>query len=106
MSTEEEAARMGVQTAHQLITRQAEAGMPVDRIRDHHHDVIAGLFADAKTPDGRAFANGYGFTVDSYVAELAAEQEVAEITGKPHPDPHMAANGWQAGARDEEREAG
>ena len=94
MSTEEESARMGVRTAHQLITRQLDAGMPADRIRNHHHDLIAALFADAKTPDGKAFANGYGYTVDTYVAELAAEQEADEVTGQPHPDPALAADGW------------
>jgi hypothetical protein len=91
-------ARSGAETAQQIITAQASAGMSTDRMARHHDDTAAWLWSDARTPDAERFAAGYASTADSLVAELREEErpEPDRSPGAPHPDPVLAGKGWQA----------
>jgi hypothetical protein len=96
--TEDTARRPGAGTAQMLITRQAGAGMAADRIDEHHHDLAASLFSSATTADGLAFAEEYDRTAETLVSELRQLErpEPDRSPGAPHPDPQLAAKGWQA----------
>jgi hypothetical protein len=91
-------ARAGAETAQQIISAQAAAGMSADRMARHHDDTAAWLWSEAKTPEAERFAAAYASTADTLVAELReAEQPALDRSpGAPHPDPVLAARGWQA----------
>jgi hypothetical protein len=114
-------ARAGAETAQQIISAQAAAGMSTGRMARHHHDTAAWLFSEATTPEAERFAAGYASTADTLVAELREAERPApdRSPGAPHPDPFLAARGWQAcqhgdgvyvrrpaAARDLDKEAG
>jgi hypothetical protein len=54
----------------------------------------------ADAPQARAFANAYAVTASALVAglrDLSRPQPRME-PGTPHPDPQLAARGWEVGA--------
>jgi hypothetical protein len=91
-------ARAGAETAQQVISEQAAAGMSPDRMARHHHDTAAWLFSEARTPEAERFAEGYASTADSLVADLREADRPApdRSPAAPHPDPLLAGRGWQA----------
>jgi hypothetical protein len=88
----------GAEAADRVIRAQAAAGVSTERISAHSQDTAAWLFSEAREPDGEAFARGYGDTAQAMVAELQEEARPApdRSPGAPHPDPWLAARGWQA----------
>lgn len=59
----------------------------------------APLLSEAQTEVGRAYAREYENTARALVADLRSDAEAArhepEPAGTPHPDPRLAARGWQ-----------
>ena len=100
MSTDrQDPAKAGSETARQIISAQADAGMPADRIAEHHQDVGAALLCGAETPDGEAFARAYDGTAETLISELRERErgpEPSREPGSPHPDPRLAGHGWHA----------
>jgi hypothetical protein len=103
-SRERAAAKAGFGDATRTVTAQYAAGLGLDAIAAHHDDVSASLLADAQTGYGRAYAREYGDTARTLVADLRQDQAVAQgrsaaactlPQGTPHPDPVLAARGWQ-----------
>jgi hypothetical protein len=88
----------GADAADRVIRAQAAAGVSTERIIAHSQDTAAWLFSEAREPDGEAFARGYDDTAQAMVAELQEEARPApdRSPGAPHPDPRLAARGWQA----------
>jgi predicted GIY-YIG superfamily endonuclease len=82
----------GADTAHQLVLGWAEAGMPVDEIERRQHDLITELLGDTKTEAGKAWAQAYRDTTDTYVREL---REMGQAPQAKPVDPRLAAKGWQ-----------
>jgi hypothetical protein len=116
---------LGGQTADALIRNQAGSGMPADRMAAAHDDTASWLFSEAGTPAGQAFARGYSDTARTLIDELHEMEADGPVPVPPntaHPDPRMAAKGWQtwehesrtphyvrrdpAPSREAEREAG
>lgn len=98
------AAELGFADATRLITAQHAAGVSLDEISAHHHDVSASLWSDAQTAPGRAYADAYSATSESLIADLiedagrargAAPMAARLRDGTPHADPRLAARGWQ-----------
>jgi predicted GIY-YIG superfamily endonuclease len=115
--------------ASRRVTAMYAAGVGLERISQDHDDLAASLVTDAQTPPGRAYAREYADTGRTLIADLredaavARGQSAAACTlpdGTPHPDPVLAARGWQVGhgiyqrtgsaaaarAREPDREAG
>ena len=88
-------ARGGAEAATQVISAQAAAGVSLDRMTSHSADTAAWLFSEATTPDGERFAAGYTETADSLLAELRETAHRLPQPGSPHPDPVLAARGWE-----------
>jgi hypothetical protein len=62
----------GAATAHQVIAMQAGgAGMWSGRITAHHEELYRSLLSDARTDEGRAFAEGYDREARALIASLA-----------------------------------
>jgi len=94
----EAAAKAGAETAQQIISAQAAAGMDAQRIAEHHQDVAAGLLSGADTDEGSAFAREYDGWGNSLIADLREAERGPEpdhSPGSPHPDPRLAARGWR-----------
>jgi hypothetical protein len=98
------AARSGFDDAARTVAAQYAAGLDLDAISAHHDDVSASLRSDAQTSFGRAYAREYSDVAASLVADLRQDQAVArgrsgaactQPQGTPHPDPVLAAKGWQ-----------
>jgi hypothetical protein len=100
MSTDaQDPAKAGSETARQIISAQAAAGLDADRIAEHHQDVAASLLCGAETPDGEAFARAYDGTAETLISELREMEHGPEpdrTPGTPHPDPRLAGHGWRA----------
>lgn len=123
-SPDPNAASLGYEDAARLIAAEYAGGIDVEQIAAHHADVSARLFSDAQTQPGRDYARSYDDTARTLLADLqsdaAAARNEPEPGGTPHPDPRLAARGWQRCAddcgvyvrrqaqasRDMEREAG
>jgi hypothetical protein len=97
--------KLAFEDAARIITAQYAAGTDLDQIRTRHDDVAATLAADARTTAGRAYARQYADTAATLIRDLredaavAAGKSAAACTlpdGTPHPDPFLAARGWQA----------
>ena len=87
--------------ARQSIITQHDAGVSLDQIREHQHDLAAWLFSRVSTPTGEAFSRAYAEAADSILADLAEQQArgcrrmAARLaTGTPHPDTALAEKGW------------
>jgi hypothetical protein len=102
--TFDHSARDGFQDAARTVSAQYAAGVGLDVIAAHHDDVSARLLSDAQTPPGRAYAAEYADTARTLVADLRQDAAVADgrsasactkPQGTPHPDPRLAARGWQ-----------
>jgi hypothetical protein len=93
------AAKAGFDDAARTVAAQYGAGVDLGQIAAHHDDVSASLVSDARTSVGRSFAREYADTARSLVADLRADAEAARTEppapGTPHPDPRLAACGWQ-----------
>jgi hypothetical protein len=98
------AARLAFDDASRILAAQYAAGLDLDAIAAHHDNVSADLLADAQTPFGRAYAREYSDTAAALVADLRQDEEIANgrsaaacslPQGTPHPDPVLAARGWQ-----------
>lgn len=113
------AARCGRQAAETLITAQADAGLTPEAIADRHDDIAARLLSEADSPAATAYAREYSFTATVLAADLAElhrAPELPPVPGTAHPDPFLAARGWQVSdhgiyvrtgqAREPELEAG
>ncbi len=100
MSTDgQDPARAGSETARQIITAQAEAGMGADRIAEHHQEVAAALLCGADTEEGQAFAREYDDTGEALLADLREMERGPDpdrTPGAPHPDARLAERGWRA----------
>src|SRR5260370_39685162 len=68
------AALAGSLLARQSISTQHDAGVPLDQIRGHQHDLAAWLFSRVSTPAGEAFSRAYAEAADSILADLAEQQ--------------------------------
>ena len=99
MSTDrQDPGKAGSETARQIISTQAAAGMDADRIAEHHQEVGASLLCGAETPDGEAVARAYDGTAETLIGELREMErgpEPSREPGSPHPDPRLAAHGWR-----------
>ncbi len=95
----QEGAREGHEAAERAITTQADAGMDTDAIARRQDDIANGLMSEAATTAGRAFARNYSFTASALVAGLrdVNRAEPSREPGTPHPDPFLAARGWEVG---------
>lgn len=94
-----QAERAGAETAEQIVTAQAEAGMDPDRIGAEHEDLGAGLLSDATTADGQAFAAAYDDTAATLAADLRREVDRGPAAASlpdctPHADAFLAGRGW------------
>jgi hypothetical protein len=96
-------AALAFDDATRVVAVQYAAGVSLDAIDAHHHDVSAQLLSDARTAHGRAYAAEYASTTETLIADLRADAAAAlgrEPTacalpdGAPHPDPVLAAKGW------------
>jgi hypothetical protein len=106
-SAQAAAAKTGFDDAARIIAAQYAGGIDVDQIAAHHEDVAADLLSDAQTAFGRAYAREYADTAASLVADLRQDAAVergqsaaasSQPEGTPHPDPRLAARGWQVDA--------
>lgn len=93
------AEQAGAETASQIVTAQAEAGMDPGRIGAHHEDLTAGLLSDATTADGQAFGRAYDDTAATLAADLRREADRGPAAaslpdGTPHADAFLAGRGW------------
>ena len=68
------AALAGSLLARKSIITQHDAGVSLDQIREHQHDLAAWLFSRVRTPTGEAFSRGYAEAADSILADLAEQQ--------------------------------
>jgi hypothetical protein len=97
-------ASLGFSDAARLVAAQYAAGTDLDQLAARHDDITASLLADAQTPDGRVYAREFSDTSASLIADLRADAAAArhqpEPGGTPHPDPRLAARGWQRCADD------
>jgi hypothetical protein len=98
------AARAGHDDAARTVAAHYAAGVDLDQLAAHHDDVSASLLSDAQTAAGRSYAQSYADVSASLIAELREDQAVArgrseaactKPEGTPHPDPVLAARGWQ-----------
>lgn len=92
-------AKLGCEDASRIIAAQYAAGAATDQLAAHHDDVSARLLSDAHTQPGRDYAREYAQTAASLIADLRADQAAARAErpapGTPHPDPRLAARGWE-----------
>ncbi len=98
------AARLGSTDAARIVAAQYAAGLDLDAIAAHSDNLTAGLLADAQTTFGTAYAREFGDTTAALVADLRQDAAIALgrsaaactlADGTPHPDPALAAKGWQ-----------
>ena len=83
MSTDrQDPGKAGSETARQITSAQAAAGMDADRIAEHHQDVAASLLCGAETPDGQAFARAYDGTGETLISELREMERGRSQTGR------------------------
>lgn len=98
------AAAAGFTDASRIVAAQYAGGRSVDDIDADHQDVASHLLSDAQTREGRAYAREYAITAASLVADLRVDErdarQASEPGGTPHPDPRLAARGWQRCADD------
>jgi hypothetical protein len=123
MTFTDPAAKAAFADVTRIISAQYARGMDLGQIRAHHEDTAASLAADAQTTAGRMYAREYGDTARTLIADLREDAAVARgrsaaactlPDGTPHPDPVLAARGWQVdrglyqrtGTRSADREAG
>jgi hypothetical protein len=91
----------GMATADQVIRGWADAGMGLDQMQQQAEDEAARLLSDAETDTGRAFAQAWAETADTYIGDLRKDGQLpAPVAatlpdGTPHTDPQLAAKGWQ-----------
>jgi hypothetical protein len=112
-----EAEKAGAETAAQLITAQADAGMHPGRIAERQEDLTAGLLSDAAGAEGVQFARGYDWTAQALVCDLKEAAEGREPQPLPRvlseterarerapvaaelpdgtPHPQLAEHGWE-----------
>jgi hypothetical protein len=98
------AARAGADDAARTVSGMYAGGIGLEAIAAHHDDVSTQLLNEAQTGYGRAYAREYSETAASLVADLRQDEAVAQgrsaaactqPQGTPHPDPVLAARGWQ-----------
>lgn len=93
------AGQLGITDASRIIAAQYAAGVSTDELAAHHDDVSARLAADAQTKPGREYAREYALTAASLIADLRGDEAAARTgrpaPGTPHPDPRLAARGWE-----------
>lgn len=98
------AAAAGYRDATRLVSLQCAAGADLDEMQRQHDDVSARLLSDAQTRVGRAYAREYQQTAATLISDLRADDEAEQREkpepGAPHPNPVLAAKGWQACPRD------
>ena len=93
------AIRDGRQAAERTITAQAEDGLRADVIRGRQEDEISRLASEAKTPAQHAYVRSYAASTNALLADLRDldRPEPDRRPGAAHPDPRLAARGWQTG---------
>jgi hypothetical protein len=100
-------ASLGERDAARTVSAMYGAGADLDAIAAHHDDVAAGLLSDAQTSYGRAYVREYAEAARTLIADLRQDEAVAHgrsdaacalPQGTPHPDPVLAAKGWQVDA--------
>jgi hypothetical protein len=91
--------RAGHEAADRSVAAQADAGSDVDTIARNQDDAVARLASEADTAKGRAYAGAYAFTASALVNDLRDldRQPPHMVPGTPHPDPFLAAHGWEVG---------
>ena len=95
----QECAREGQEAAERAITSEADAGMEKDAIARSQDDIANGLLSEAATAEACGFARSYSVTASALVADLrdVSCAEPSREPGTPHPDPFLAARGWEVG---------
>lgn len=69
--------------ARQSINSQRAAGISLDQIRAHQHDLAAWLFSRVRTPTGEAFSRAYAEAVDSILADLGSSKRPGAVAWQP-----------------------
>jgi hypothetical protein len=72
-----DAARVGAETAHHVVTRQADAGMTADQIDRSAENVLADRYEEPSTAVSDAFYDSYDQTANLYARELDEVNEPA-----------------------------
>jgi hypothetical protein len=80
------------------VIRPAGAGMPPERAGHSQDEIINRLLDEAWSPKGQAHTWVFSDAAEAYVKELRQRDPLPEpdrTPGAPHPDPFLAARGWQ-----------
>jgi hypothetical protein len=102
--TTDPAAKLAFQDAGRRIAALYASGADLEQISASHDDLAASLANDAQTGPGRAYAREFADTGRSLIADLRQDAAVArgelvpassQPDRTPHPDPVLAARGWQ-----------
>jgi hypothetical protein len=89
-------------TAPSPTAKPADTGTAPKPARDIQDEITARPLTSPDTPEGQAYARALSDDAAAYVRELRQRDPLPEpdrTPGAPHPDPFLAARGWQMNER-------